>query len=153
MKYVLELSYLDNIKAHQCDQNGKIIFFDYTYEAEDFMNIYYNRTEFYSIIPINLSNINKNKDRFIHHEEIISVFDMYEGYLKHKITEGIVKDKKLFNRILSCVDMTYEIRDNKIVLKNSDGTDFTTHDGEVMYFENPTDAFNSIDWMFKTEEN
>lgn len=60
----------------------------------------------------------------------------------------IVKDESLFRTVLNLIGMDYEIRDRKIVLKESDGTDFTTHDGEVMYFENPTDAINSVDWRF-----
>lgn len=68
--------------------------------------------------------------------------------MMNKIDNAIVPDPKLFEYILSVVDMSYEIKDRKIVLKESNGDYYSTHDGEIMYFENTIDAMNSIDWKF-----
>ena len=63
----------------------------------------------------------------------------------------IIKDESLFKTILDLLGLDYEIKDRKIVLINEDGDYFSTHDGEIIYFENPTDAINSLDWMFENE--
>ena len=137
MKYIVEAK-INGINTY-AEYNERIIFFDYKLEAQNYIK---NNFENAVTIPIEERKIYHSK--YIHYKELLSLID-----IKNNTT--IVKDEKLFNTILSYVDMSYEIRDNKIVLKNSDGTDFTTHDGEVMYFENPTDALNSIDWLFEKE--